>query len=167
MSIAMGTGDVILSIRPRMAQRVVSVAAMLAIAGLLGAVALGPSEHGPVWRLALLAAAAGFGLLAARFWAATSVAIELTQDALRTSGGVVLAPVAQIERVDKGVFALKPSNGVLIVTASPAPMAWQPGLWWRYGRRIGIGGATSSAQAKAIADTITLMMAEQEDGARD
>jgi hypothetical protein len=40
-----------------------------------------------------------------------------------------------------------------------APRAWYPGLWWRMGRRVGIGGVTSAAQTKAMAEIIAAMIA--------
>ncbi len=85
---------------------------------------------------------------------ATTQAVELTQEGLRTSDGEVIAPWDQIASVDRGAFAFKPSNGFILRLASRAPLRWQPGLWWRWGRRVGVGGVTPGPQTKAMADII-------------
>jgi len=70
--------------------------------------------------------------------------------------------VADIERVDRGVFAFKPSNGFLVRTREPSARAWRPGLWWRFGRRIGVGGVTSANQTKAMSEILAAMLAERD-----
>lgn len=164
MSIEAGAGDVILKIHPSQARRVISVGAMAAVALLLWGTAFGASEVGVVWPAILVTLGIGMLALARLFWLATSVSIELTSTELRISDGEVLAEVAEIERVDKSAFAFKPSNGLLVVMQQPGPRAWRPGLWWRIGTRLGIGGATSTGQAKALADALTLLLAERDEG---
>jgi hypothetical protein len=66
----------------------------------------------------------------------------------------MIVPIDQIRSVERGVFAFKPSNGFTIRLKSKAPAAWQPGLWWRAGRSVGVGGVTSSTPAKFMAEQI-------------
>ena len=40
-------------------------------------------------------------------------------------------------------------------TKTPAARRWEPGLWWRIGRRIGVGGVTPASQSKVMADLIS------------
>lgn len=89
---------------------------------------------------------------------ATTQAIELTQEGLRTSDGEVIVPWDQIASVDRGAFAFKPSNGFILRLVSRAPLRWRPGLWWRWGRRVGVGGVTPGTQTKAMADIIGLRL---------
>ena len=105
----------------------------------------------------------GLGALFASWvmYRATARVLRLTDEALVDSDGVVLARLDDIVSVDRGTFAFKPSNGFLLRTAKSAPRLWQPGLYWRLGRRIGVGGITRAAEAKAMADMISVKLAER------
>lgn len=89
----------------------------------------------------------------------TASCVELTPTELRDGDGTVIARVEDIQTIDRGVFAFKPSNGFLLKTTAPAPAAWRPGLWWRTGRRIGIGGMTPGNQTKFMSEVLSAMMA--------
>lgn len=167
MSISFGEGDVLLVIRPPILRRIVSIAAILGIAGVLIWGAVSSSGQAAIWRVALVCGAGLMGWLALHFYRATSVALELTRTELRVSNGLVLCQLADVQKVERGAFAFKPSNGLGLVTGSKNAFAWQPGLWWRMGHRLGIGGATSAAQARALAETITLIKKEPTDGGED
>ena len=114
------------------------------------------------WQMFLIAV----GLLA--LWAAdkmrraTEQRIELTETELRSSGGQVIAMVADIEKVDRGVFAMKPSNGFMVRTRRSQARAWQPGLWWRMGRRVGVGGVTSAGQTKAMSEILSALLIQRD-----
>jgi hypothetical protein len=104
---------------------------------------------------AFLLTAGGIALAAAYgLWKATAPDLLLTPENLREENGRVLCTIDQIEKVERGTFAFKPSNGFVIVLKDKAPRAWAPGLWWRFGRRIGVGGVTGAAASKAMADVL-------------
>ena len=65
------------------------------------------------------------------------------------------------EAVDRGVFAFKPSNGFLVRTREKAGNVWAPGLWWRLGRRVGVGGMTASAEAKFMSEILSAMVLQR------
>ncbi|MBK0327083.1 hypothetical protein I5535_07230 [Rhodobacteraceae bacterium F11138] len=115
-----------------------------------------------LWQAALIALGLGVLWIAARLWQATSVRIELTAQGLRDSGGAVIARLADIKSVERGSFAFKPTNGFLLRTYGSVGRAWRPGLWWRIGPRIGIGGVTPGHQAKAMADLLAVRLAERD-----
>ena len=115
------------------------------------------------WQAFLLVFGMGVLWLANKMWRDTGEAIELTATELRMSGGAVLATISQIRSLDRGTFAFKPSNGFMLRLNEKAPSAWYPGLWWRLGRRVGVGGVTSAAQTKAMAEIIAAMIAERQD----
>jgi hypothetical protein len=100
----------------------------------------------------------GLGLVALwcaqRMWRATAERLELGPEGLRSSDGRLLAPMEEIVAVDRGVFAFKPSNGFMLTLRSKGPFAWEPGLWWRIGRRVGVGGVTPGTPAKYMAEII-------------
>lgn len=111
---------------------------------------------------AFLMIVGGFALLEARrLWRATEQVLELTMDGLRIRGGEMLVEVADIEQIDRGVFAFKPSNGFLLRTKEKGPRVWSPGMYWRFGRKFGVGGVTTASQAKFMAEVISALLAER------
>jgi hypothetical protein len=52
----------------------------------------------------------------------------------------------------------------LIRTNVPASRSWHPGLWWRLGQRIGIGGVTPGSQSKSMAEILSIMIAQRGQG---
>ena len=107
------------------------------------------------WQVFMVGFGATCVFLAERIW------LVLTRDGLRDNTGRMIAPVAQIRSVDRGVFAFKPSNGFRILLTEKAPAVWQPGLWWRVGRSVGVGGVTSGTPAKFMTEQIQDLLARQ------
>ena len=105
---------------------------------------------------------------AASLWAATAMqratahTIELTATELRDTSGEVLAELENIQSIDRGVFAFKPSNGFLLRLKQPATRLWRPGLWWRFGRQVGVGGMTPGPQTKFVAEYIGKYIAQRD-----
>lgn len=93
---------------------------------------------------------------------ATDRVLELTETELRDSSGEVLALIADIEGVDRGFFAFKPSHGFLLKTRKPGGRIWLPGLWWRLGRRIGVGGVTPGRQTRFMSEMLAAMLAQRD-----
>ncbi|MEQ6248512.1 hypothetical protein ABMC89_06445 [Sulfitobacter sp. HNIBRBA3233] len=133
--------------------------------GLLGVMviylALSSSPE-PVWRVFLLVLGAAAIWMADMMRRATASRIELTETELRDSDGTLIARVEEIDGMDRGFFAFKPSNGFLLRTRAGAQRTWRPGLWWRLGRRIGIGGMTPGSQTKVMSEIIAVMLARRE-----
>lgn len=92
--------------------------------------------------------------LAERMRRVTSGWLELRTEGLFDQSGVLLAPLDDVAAVERGAFAFKPSNGFAIVLNTPIGFHWAPGLWWRVGRRVGVGGVISSSNAKFVADLL-------------
>ncbi|WP_264212877.1 hypothetical protein [Leisingera thetidis] len=154
------SNEILAEIEASGGRRVVGTA-MLGLTGCLlvyVAVAAPPS---PAWLVFLLAVGAAALWLAVRMWQATVHRIELTAEELRCSDGQVIARVADIEAIDRGFFAFKPSNGFLVRTRTQGSKVWMPGLWWRAGRRIGIGGVTPGSQGKAMSEILAAMLAQR------
>lgn len=94
---------------------------------------------------------------------ATGHTIELTRRELRYSTGELLARVENIESVDRGLFAFKPSNGFLVKVKDKEDLrTWYPGMWWRLGRQIGVGGVTLGYQTKFMSEMLSAMIAERD-----
>ncbi len=142
------------------ARRWFGVATLVGLGGLLLYVSLF-TPTGAVWQF--LSAALGVLVLwsAELLRRATAVRIELTQTGLRESSGTQIIGMDDIEALDRGFFAIRPSNGFLIKTKTPGPRVWRPGMWWRFGRRVGIGGVTPGAQARTMSDMLSARLAER------
>ncbi|MEX2517932.1 MAG: hypothetical protein WD969_01215 [Paracoccaceae bacterium] len=83
---------------------------------------------------------------------------------LADDSGRVLCTLEEIAQVERGFALFKPSSGFVLTLKAPRERGWSPGLWWRYGRRIGVGGATPSRAGRHMADTITLALSMRNAG---
>lgn len=151
--------EVIIALQPAPARRAIGTAIVAALGVLLIWLALVAPPASALW-LAFLLGLGALALWAAlRMWQATGNAVELTEAGLRDSDGTVIAAFDEIEGIDRGLFAFKPSNGFLLTLSRPGARAWRPGLWWRTGRRVGVGGLTPRGPARAMADAIQIRLA--------
>ncbi len=152
--------EVLATVSASAPRRWIGVGMLVAVGALVIYVALAsPPQIG--WQVFLLVFGAAALWLAQRMWHVTEDSIELTPSGLRTGSGQVICKVEDIEQVDRSMFAFKPSNGFLIKTRTPAPNAWAPGLWWRLGRRIGIGGMTAATETKFMSEMLSAMLVER------
>ena len=155
------TDEVLAEIRAVPIKRGMGVGVLVVMGGITIYVAFAAPPN-PGWQ-AFLIGVGGLSLwLAEAMRKATGHAVELTKTELRDSSGTRIAAVADITHVDRGMFAFKPSNGFLVTTANPAPQIWRPGLWWRTGRRIGVGGVTPASQTKVMSEILTAMLLERD-----
>lgn len=116
----------------------------------------------PVVMAVLLVLGALILWLAVRLWQGTAAGLVLTRTDLRDTDGRLLTPVDQIRTIERGVFAFKPAGGFTIITAEPTgPAVWSPGLWWRAGRRIGVGGVTHRHEGRYMAEVLTELIASR------
>ncbi|MEM7643654.1 MAG: hypothetical protein AAF366_14145 [Pseudomonadota bacterium] len=114
------------------------------------------------WRAFLLVLGAIALVLAIRGWTGSAVPLVLSPKGLYQADGTAVAPLESIESIDRALFTFKPSNGFLIRLKEPLGRAWVPGMWWRVGRRVGVGGVTGGAQTKIVADALSAMVARRD-----
>lgn len=100
-------------------------------------------------------------VIGARLYQATRHRIELTSEGLRDSSGISIARLDEIASLDRGFLAFKPSNGFVLRTHAPSGKIWRPGLWWRIGRQVGVGGVVPGHQARFMADRLAELVAAQ------
>jgi hypothetical protein len=157
--------EVLATISASAPRRWLAVACLLGLAFLLIYIAFArPPALG--WQVFLVVLGGGALWVAERMRQVTRRTIELTETELRDTSGAVLARVEEIEGIDRGFFAFKPSNGFLIRTKAPSgPRVWNPGLWWRLGRQIGVGGVTPGSQTKIVSDILQGLIATRDDRA--
>lgn len=111
------------------------------------------------WQLFLIVLGAAAIALSVKMHAATALQLRLTVEALTDSEGRVIARIEDVVAVERGTFAFKPSNGFMIRLSAPQSRAWYPGIWWRLGRRVGIGGVMPGSQTKIMAELIQAQIA--------
>lgn len=114
------------------------------------------------WQVFLIVIGAGSLWCADAMRRATASKVELTPLVLRDGDGTVIAQIDEITGIDRGFFAFKPSNGFLLKLETGGSRAWRPGLWWRMGRRVGIGGMTPGSQTKFMSDVLSAMLAQKD-----
>ena len=153
------TDKVVATLAPSGIRRSLGIGGLAALGVILAYVAAA-GRDASVSSLTLAVAAALAVLLAYKMLVSTSKALELRTDGLYTSDGMLIASISNVRQVELGVFAFKPSNGFLIVLKQPMAGSWNPGLWWRFGRRVGIGGVTPRAEGKVMAEAMTLLLRE-------
>lgn len=154
--------EVLATLSPSPARRLFGLGLLLSLGAILIWVALAHPPADAGWRMFLLVLGGLVLALTEAMRRATRRRIELTAEGLRDSGGRLLAAMEDIAEVDRGLFAVKPTAGFLVRLRRPAPAAWAPGLWWRVGRSLGIGGVTGRAEARAMAEILQARLAERD-----
>ena len=154
----------VIELRPAPTRRVFDMSVLGGLGLLLACLCVSDVEtagrSSAFWRGVWVALALACFVLAIVLYQATAQTLALTHQDLREGRGRVLARIDQIAYLERRRFALKPSNGFTLVLHKAAPFGWAPGVWWRLGTRLGVGGVISAAQAKALADTIDMLLRE-------
>ena len=150
-------------LRPSAPRRLFGLAIQVGMGAIVIYVALAYPPENALWQIALIGLGVVSLVMAQRGWHGSGIGIVLDADGLRQEDGQPIAALDNIAAVDRAIFSFKPSNGFLITLREPMARAWVPGMWWRIGRRVGIGGVTSGAETKIVADALALMVARRED----
>lgn len=149
-------------VRPSPPRRVMGLLIQLILGAILLWLAAVHPPSSPFWLIFLIAMGVAALMLAQKGWRGSSVAIVLRDDGLFEEDGTPIAPLSDIHSVDRALFSFKPSNGFIIRMKTPLGRAWVPGMWWRVGRRVGIGGVTGGADTKIVADALSFMVAQRD-----
>jgi len=112
-------------------------------------------------KLFLVAMGLGAISLAEKMRRSTRGGLILTQEALWDANGTCLIRMEDVVSLERGVFAFKPSNGFMITGRAASGNLWAPGLYWRVGKRIGIGGITNVRDAKSMVEVIVALTTPQ------
>lgn len=156
------TKEVLATVSASAPRRWLGVGMMALLGAIVLYVALSMPPANPGWQIFLIVVGLASLYMAERTRRATERVVELTPEGLRDSGGEEIASLSEIARVNRGMFAMKPSNGFVLVLKSGRGRAWQPGLWWALGKHVGIGGVTPGSQTKFMAQMLEAMLAERQ-----
>jgi hypothetical protein len=150
--------DVIATLQASALRRIFAYGAVFILGAMLILLAfVQPPAFG--WQVFLVLLGAGALVIAERLRRATLLGLVLTQRDLRDTAGQLLTTFDNIKSVDRGAFAFKPSNGFVLRLHDSQTRFWAPGLWWRYSKRVGVGGVTAAGPAKYMAEQIALRLA--------
>lgn len=158
-----GSDEIFATVEASSSRRVIGVSLLVGL-GLMTLYVAMSSTPGLAWQGFLLAVSGGSLWMGYRMWQATAHRIELTAQGLRCSDGTEIIRIKDLDVLDRGFFAFKPSNGFLMRSKITGERCWYPGLWWRMGRRIGIGGVTPGSQTKTMTEILAAMMVERDAG---
>jgi len=156
----MNATDILIEIRPSFARRWLALIALVLLSVLLLVLAAGDVPD--LWRLFFFALGGAVLWSGNRLRLSTLNGLVLTREGLQTTEGEMLAAIENVQQVERGVFAFKPSNGFLVRLIKAEPKGWAPGVWWRFGRRIGVGGTLSGGQTRAMADLMGALLLERD-----
>lgn len=140
----------------------------LVAAALLAAVGLVLARAGLNLTVATVSGIVTLAAALAALWLALQLALAADQGVVLTGGGLddtaggSIVALEDIEIIDRGLLSARPSNGFVLRTRTRQAPAWRPGVWWRMGRRVGIGGILPKAQTKRMADRLALVLAERD-----
>jgi len=132
--------------------------AMLVCLGALLVYVSFSSQTGFIGRIIVLGLGIAALVYADMLRRATMCEILLTDAGLFDTTGRTLALFDDIENVQRGAFALKPSHGFSLVLKTSQSRVWAPGMWWRFGKRVGVGGVTPPGASKFMAEQIALRL---------
>jgi len=150
--------QMIATISPSPARRVLAISILFSLGGLLIYLALARPPSAFIWQAFLLLTGGLVLWLADQLRRATALTIELSDGRIVDSSGRELCRLDEIRSIERGAFAFKPSNGFLLHLKNRKPRVWAPGLWWRMGRRVGVGGVTSASQTKFMSEMISYQL---------
>lgn len=155
------TDEVLATVNASQPRRWMGVAMLVMVGGVVIYVAMA-TPPALSWQVFLIVTGIAAIWMAERMRRATEYRLELTETELRSTEGQVLARVSDIATVERGAFAFKPSNGFLITLKAPGDRCWRPGLWWRFGRRVGVGGVTPASQTKFMSEILSAQVMERD-----
>ena len=150
--------EILISLSPSPARRHLGIGMVVVLGIVLLYTAVDVRQASLLAPLVLGGLGIGSLLMAWKMHTSTRLDLHLREDGVYSSDGVLVAELRNIKQVERGMFAFKPSNGFTIVLKTSMSRAWHPGLWWRFGRRVGVGGVTPQAQGKLMAERLEIML---------
>ena len=156
------SGEIIAELKPSAARRFAGIGMMAILGCLVIYIALSRPPEKLLIQAILVIVGLGALYLGDKLRQATKVSLVLTEEGVFESTGRSVVLMEEIEKVDRATFTIKPSNGLSIITKEKMSRVWAPGLWWRVGRKIGIGGVTSASQSKNMTQALTVLIARRD-----
>ena len=84
----------------------------------------------------------------------SKVGFLINQSGLFNLDGSVICEIGDIERIDVSPYTFKSANGFIVILKTKSSFKSIPGLYWRLGKRISIGGLVSKNESKFLSQTL-------------
>jgi hypothetical protein len=150
-------GDMAIEAQATTIRRWSGVAVLFMLGGLMLYLAVTQPPQSIVWHGFLVLFGLAIFYVGDKMRRATSGGIHLTKDGLFTADGDKIVGIENVKTIERGVFAFKPSHGFTVTLFEKEARGWAPGLWWRFGRRVGVGGVIHASQTKLMAEVLAAM----------
>lgn len=151
-------GEVLAEVEASAGRRWMALSMLMGLGGLLIYLGIATPPATLMLQLFLIALGGVVLALGTALMQATRARIILTTAGLFDSDSGLIVALKDVEKVERGTFAFKPSHGFMIRLNARQTRGWSPGLWWRFGKRIGVGGVTPGPQARIMADMLQAML---------
>lgn len=151
--------DIRFTLRPSRARLWFAIGTLAGAGLFLLWVAVAVPAAGAVLRVVCLAVGGLLLWRAVRLHSTGARALVLTDEALSDTQHGPLCRIDDIVSVERGAFALKPARGFALRLSGPGGRHWVPGLWWRLGRTVGVGGLTGAGETRIMGEMIEMMVA--------
>ena len=84
----------------------------------------------------------------------SKIGFLINQSGLFNIDGSVICEIDDIERIDVSPYTFKSANGFIVILKTKSSFKSIPGLYWRLGKRLSIGGLVSKNESKFLSQTL-------------
>lgn len=140
------------------------IIALFGLAALCGVIGVASFARSPATSVFMALATVGLLWFGRALFLTDAARLIFDGERLVDDSGAEICRLDEIERVERGFAFFKPSSGFVLTLRAPRPRGWSPGLWWRLGRRVGVGGATPSRAGRHMADALSGALAMRSAG---
>ena len=92
----------------------------------------------------------------------SKVGFLINQSGLFNLDGSIICEIGDIERIDVSPYTFKSANGFIVILKTKSSFKSIPGLYWRLGNRLSIGGLVSKNESKFLSQTLLGFYEENE-----
>ena len=89
------------------------------------------------------------------------VGFLLNQEGIFNLDNSIVCRIEDIETIDTSPYTFRSANGFIVFLRERSTFKIVPGLYWRLGNRISIGGLVSKAESKFLSTTMLNLMNTQ------
>ena len=146
--------DILAELRPSQFRFGMTLVAIAAMGAILTSTGLFNADVDIRFRVLAVLSGAGLVFLATRVIRQGRSGVQLTPEGLFEIDGRKICALNDIENVDRGFAAFRPSTGFSVRLKNRHDLAWSLGLWWRFGKTVGVGGITPPAAGRVMANAL-------------
>ena len=92
----------------------------------------------------------------------SKVGFLINQSGLFNLDGSIICEIGDIEKIDVSPYTFKSANGFIVILKTKTSFKSIPGLYWRLGKRLSIGGLVSKTESKFLSQALLRFYEEKE-----